>query len=260
MTAIPSFVANGGPAGGTAAITPGMPAGIALDDILLLFLETRSGQGIGINTPNGGTWTAIGAQDVGGTTGTRLTALWSRYNGTQTAPVTGDSGDHQYGVIQAYRGCVTTGDPFEGLIGGNDPVSDTVLTADGSTTQGPDRLVIVAASRDQDDAAALYSGWSNADLANITERFVLGTIQGNGGGLGIITGEKAVAGAYGDTTAAVATATSDAFMTFALIPVGGVLDQVLPDADITTAGWSSTPLFSKLADNNDATVITATAV
>lgn len=37
------------------------------------------------------------------------------------------------------------------------------------------------------------------------------------------------------------------------------LDSVLPDADITTTGWSTAPLFSKVNDASDATVITATA-
>lgn len=34
---------------------------------------------------------------------------------------------------------------------------------------------------------------------------------------------------------------------------------ILPDADIATTGWSTAPLFSKINDNSDATVITATA-
>jgi len=33
----------------------------------------------------------------------------------------------------------------------------------------------------------------------------------------------------------------------------------LPDADLATAGWATSPLFSKLNDASDATVITATA-
>lgn len=37
------------------------------------------------------------------------------------------------------------------------------------------------------------------------------------------------------------------------------LDSALPDADITTTGWSTAPLYSKLNDASDATVITATA-
>ena len=39
-------------------------------------------------------------------------------------------------------------------------------------------------------------------------------------------------------------------------PVGQTL---LPDADVVTTGWTTTPLFSKLNDSTDATVITATA-
>jgi hypothetical protein len=34
---------------------------------------------------------------------------------------------------------------------------------------------------------------------------------------------------------------------------------ILPDADLATTGWSTAPLFSKVNDSSDATVITATA-
>lgn len=37
------------------------------------------------------------------------------------------------------------------------------------------------------------------------------------------------------------------------------LDIIFPDADITTTGWSTAPLFSKVNDNSDSTVIQATA-
>ncbi len=41
---------------------------------------------------------------------------------------------------------------------------------------------------------------------------------------------------------------------------GGALGQVvLPDADVTTTGWTTAPLFSKVNDSSDATVVTATA-
>lgn len=44
-------------------------------------------------------------------------------------------------------------------------------------------------------------------------------------------------------------------------PIGSTitLDTVLPDADVTTTGWSTAPLFSKINDASDATVISATA-
>jgi hypothetical protein len=37
------------------------------------------------------------------------------------------------------------------------------------------------------------------------------------------------------------------------------LDACLPDADIVTTGWTTAPLFSKVNDSSDATVIQATA-
>lgn len=41
---------------------------------------------------------------------------------------------------------------------------------------------------------------------------------------------------------------------------GGTLGQtVLPDADLAAGGWTTTPLFSKVNDASDSTVITATA-
>jgi hypothetical protein len=39
-------------------------------------------------------------------------------------------------------------------------------------------------------------------------------------------------------------------------PTGQIL---LPDADVVTTGWATAPLFSKINDSSDATVITATA-
>lgn len=40
---------------------------------------------------------------------------------------------------------------------------------------------------------------------------------------------------------------------------GAELDSVLPDADVITTGWTTTPLYSKINDGSDATVIQATA-
>ena len=38
------------------------------------------------------------------------------------------------------------------------------------------------------------------------------------------------------------------------------LDDCLPDADVTTTGWTTTPLFSKINDSSDATVIQSTSM
>lgn len=217
--AIPTYVAEGTVVAGVGAITPGLPAGISTDDILILWTESQAGQPTSISNANGGTWTKFVQVGSGtGAGGTALGAFWSRYNGTQGDPTVGDSGDHTFGYIEAYRGCVATGDPYEGLVQGNETTADTSVEVTGSTTLGADRLVLVGVSRENDDFNAHYSAWTNADLANIIERSDRGTVQGNGGGLATVTGEKATAGSYATTTAAVTNSVLDAFATFALIP------------------------------------------
>jgi hypothetical protein len=66
--------------------------------------------------------------------GTRLTAFWSRYNGTQGTPTTSDSGDHQLGRIIAIRGAVSSGDPWNVTAGGVEAISDTSGSIPGATT------------------------------------------------------------------------------------------------------------------------------
>jgi hypothetical protein len=217
--AIPTFVAAGAVAGSTTAITPALPASIQANDILFLAVQTRSGQSIGLASESGGTWTTIAAPQDGQTPGNRLNMWWSRYNGTQTDPVTTDSGDHQIGGIVAYRGCLTSGDPFEAMAQGNSgATADTTFTSTGLTTLGTDRRYVVFAGRTIDTAGAHYSSWTNGDVANGSEDFDDGSTAGVGGGVAIWSAEKAAAGAIGATTATVAAATSDVWVELALIP------------------------------------------
>jgi hypothetical protein len=50
------------------------------------------------------------------------------------------------------------------------------------------------------------------------------------------------------------------FLDDVFIDTASLLDDCLPDADVTTTGWTTTPLYSKVNDESDATVIQATAV
>jgi hypothetical protein len=84
--------------------------------------------------------------------------------------------------------------------------------------------------------------------------------SGNDGvGVGVATLESAAAsedpGAFTLSNAGSWTA-----YTVALRPGGAAPppQELRPDADIVTTGWTSTPLHSKLADDSDATVVTAT--
>jgi len=237
QAALPTFFSCGAASGSTGAITPALPSSIVTNDILLLFLET-AGTAITIPTPNGGTWAEVlnSPQDTGATI-TRLTVFWSRYNGTQTAPVTSDSGDHQVGVICAYRGIITTGDPWDVTTGGVDATSDTSGSIPGATTSGDDRLIVIVGSGD-DDADTPITTVTNADLANISAaRVNAETAQGNDGGVTVFDGEKASAGAYGATSLTYTAATTKGMMTIALKPPLVVVDT--PAYDNGTATYNN---------------------
>lgn len=88
--ALPTYVASGAIADLTGPGTVALPAGIQVNDILVLEIETAN-QVVTITNQNGGAWTEVtdspqGTGTAGGTTATRLTVFWSRYNGTQGAP------------------------------------------------------------------------------------------------------------------------------------------------------------------------------
>lgn len=218
--AFPTYVGAGAGNHDVGAIALALPASLAADDVLLLWLETAN-EAITIPTPNGGTWTEVtnspqGTGTAGATTATRLTVFWSRYNGTQGNPTTSDSGDHQVGQITAYRGVKTTGDPWN-ITSGNTNTSSTTVSITGATTSVADCLIVLGLAL-ADDGTDLNGSWTNADLANITTRTNMLTATGNDGRVISATAEKATAGAYGATTNTINLAVVKGCMTIALEP------------------------------------------
>jgi lysophospholipase L1-like esterase len=219
-----TFVAVGAITSSSSAITPALPAGISTGDILLLFLET-SNQAISIASPNNGTWTEVanspqGTGTAAGSTGARLTVFWSRYNGTQGAPTTSDSGDHQLGQILAFRGAATSGNPWDVTYGGVEAASDTSGVIPGVITTLDNTLIVAAIATSLPDASgtANFSSWTNSNLTELTERADNTVTSGNGGGLGIATGKKAAAGIYGTTAVTLANSAYKGMMSIALKP------------------------------------------
>ena len=220
----PTFVAAGAVSSSTGAITPALPTGRATGDILLLFLETAN-QAISITNQNGGTWTEVtsspqGTGTAGGTSATRLTAFWSRYNGTQGNPTVSDSGNHQLGRIIAIRGAAASGNPWNITAGGVEATADTSGSIPGATTTVGNTLVVTAIATSLPDSSSTtrFSAWTNANLTSVTERTDNSVSSGNGGGLGIATGVKATAGAYGNTAVTLATSASKGMMSIAIKP------------------------------------------
>ena len=219
--AIPTFVGESGRFGGVGNQTPSWPAGHQADDIGILWIETAN-QAVPA-TPDG--WNVVPDSPQGEGTGgdaaaTRLTLFWRRAtSGTESSPSTGDSGDHQICGMAAFRGCITTGDPYDVTAGDTAAVATDAVSVPGDTTTVADCLITAWVAHSTDIGSSVQVGsWANADLANVTERFDWSGANAGGGGVSMATGEKATAGAFGATTATLVTASLQGRIMVALKP------------------------------------------
>jgi len=213
----PFFFGAGAPAFGTGNVTPGLPAGILTNDILLLFAATPN-QAIAL--PTG--WAEVlnspqGTGTAGAGASTRMTMFWLRVAGGEIAPTLIDAWDNCIAAILAFRGCITTGNPWDVTAGDVGALSASV-SVPGAITTVVKCLVVLACSQTTDTLVPQFSGWANPDLSSVVELADLPNDTGNGGGFGVAVGRKASIGAYGATTATLATASAQGRMSVALKP------------------------------------------
>jgi len=231
VPATPFVYAVGAQSSGTGAVTPAIPAGTVAGDVLVLFCETENSA-----VPAVTDYAEVTGSPVSVATGTvtRLTVRWHRATGPESGTVTvPDAGDHAVARIVGVRGCITSGDPWDGgVASGTELVADTSVSIPGATTTVPNCLVLaaVATGANVTDTAHV-TGWANVDLANVTERCDDWNTAGLGGGFGVASGEKLLAGTYGNTTATLVTANFKALLSLALRPpieVGSVSTVIHP--------------------------------
>jgi hypothetical protein len=215
---IPTFVSAGAASGGTGNSTPGLPAGWQEGDLFILLVQSENQTG---SAPSG--WTAIadspqGTGTAGNAASTAIEAYWAYAYFNNVAPTVTDRGDHTYSVILCFRNTDLSSNPFDVTSGGVETPADTSLSITGDTTTVNNCLIVAVAAHDIDtNTSNQFSSWSNTDLSNLLVAFDGATNQGDGGGIGVVYGGKATAGAYGATTATVASSLK-AFMTFAIKP------------------------------------------
>jgi len=218
-----------------------MPAGEVANDILLLACESEN-QAITLSTPQGFVEVPNSPQGTGtaGSAGsTRLAVFWKRAVGSDVIPVIADAGDHVTGQIHCFSGCITTGNPWDVTAGAVDTVSDTSGACPTVTTTVADCLVVLLYSTSNDATSTTnFSAQTNAALANLTERTDNSNTAGLGGGHGMATGEKAVAGVVGTTAVTYAAVSLKGLMTIALKPpstVASVLPTIVRQAVMRSA-------------------------
>lgn len=200
--ALPTIVGVGTPAGGTGSVAPGLPSGWAADDCHVLITNTKRAETQ--VSVSGFTFFAAAIP----TGDNKVSVFLRNAQSGDAAPTVPDSGDHTYAVIIGFRnpngGTCTVDAAF---------ASAVVNAASGSvswpdlTTPGADRMILHALADGRDATGARFSGQTNANLANLAEQFDNGITSNGGGGLVIVTGEKATAGAIGNTTGTLTSAT-----------------------------------------------------
>ena len=186
-----SFVAAGTVDSGNAAITPGLPTGHALNDILIMVVQSANET---ISTPTNatsGTWAQIVAQAGTGTAASagsaRLAFFWMRDPGTTIGTVTvADSGNHTLARIACYRGCKTTGNPWNAAsasmtvdTGG----SNSIPTAIQTTVSGCWIIIGGADALDSTTPQMTLDAGGNGNVGSVTQRIINNIATGTGGGI-----------------------------------------------------------------------------
>jgi hypothetical protein len=189
------------------------PAGIQANDILVIVSEASDG-GLGA----AGGWIQK-ANNALGSSGTICSVAWKRATGSEAGNLSHDDGggaiDHWIARMFCFRGAVTSGDPFNASSTSNSAASSSV-TFPTVTTTADDCLILNCLTWADDDAGPLAGTPTNASLANVTKRADGGAVNGNGGGIVLITGEKPTAGAVSSTTLTLSTSSGQGRVTLAL--------------------------------------------
>jgi hypothetical protein len=208
---------------GSGDMTPGVPGSIANNDILVVFVHTRDN----VDSTMPGDWTALVSGNGNATN--RIEAYWKRTSGSESAPtVTHTAGDSSIAVMHAYRGCLSSGSPWDtlGTVQSNagSPISTTAIT----TGTNGDIILHVFGSQDN-NAWGTYTGIPTS----------IGSTHANSTGtdnsLGITYGQQASSGSTGTAGATQSTLGPDAG---ASVLVSMKQDSV--SATVNLAGLSTT--------------------
>lgn len=200
---------------------PGLPAGWAQSDILLIVGEQTGGEPQMAATgyahvSSGGTPVSPVVQGVN----TQLCVLWKRATASESDPTVTGPSNHAVTRMIAIRGCPLSGNPWNVVGVAASATSDTSLVWPGATTTVADCLVLEIVATGADIGTAQLGALTNGAYASIVEQMDNWVITGAGGGIGLVSATKATAGATGQSTATLTTASTKAYMTLALAPTG----------------------------------------
>jgi len=196
---------------GLANVTVNTVAGIANDDILLIFIASNAGE-----VPAISGFTAFEGEDAANF-GIRHTGFWKRANGESGNYTTTGLTNGGFGFIAVIRGAAASGNPINASDLTDKTNSGQALTAGTITTTVNESLILFAVLAGADDT---MSGWSGGGLT-WTERLdaMEGTTLYVAAGLG--TAPQATAGAITPAATMDNVSAFAGMFAVAIAPLGG---------------------------------------
>lgn len=215
----PTWVGAGsGTASTSGNISPPLPTGWMPNDIWLMEFEQSPVNNFGV-LPVG--WVLVpGCQlkPASAATDPAFQIAWRRAQEGDTFPTISGTPNHNSAVINGFRGCIPYGNPWNVISTGTSTTSVVTGSMTGATTTVRDCIVALFFGAGTDTDSAQFSGWTDPVLLNVTERSDFFTSNGNGGGAGMASGDMPFAGTYGTSQVILATASTQAWCTIALMP------------------------------------------
>jgi len=215
--AYPRYIGKTAFTSGTGALTVAALTGTRAGDIIILFVESANESISGAIAGYSALATQVGTGTAGAAGGVRI-ATFYRILGDEADTTTSvnDSGDHTTAIKMLFRDTSLADGAFF-VTATSTQAATTAMVFPSVTTATDESLVVLAVGQDTDAAStATVGAVTNANLANITERHDQTVASGQGGGLAVITGEKATAGSTGTSTATGSTSVTHAYHTISL--------------------------------------------
>lgn len=157
-------------------------------------------------------------------------------------------------VANKWCGGVVRGWSNHGGIGTSNKANNASGTPTVSLTTSDDSAIIVV-SADWSALDGAGRAWLTADAGPLTEV----TYERNASFGTSYSGYHADAGVGAAKSLGLSLPAAQKYSIVALEILGLPSQTARPDLDVTTTGWTATPLFSKINDSSDATIVTATA-
>lgn len=182
-------------ANGSIVISP--PGTYSAGDLFLLLVHTCNNP---VSTPSG--WTALASGNNGLSANTEFAVslqVFFKVAGSSESNLSISNTGNTYGAWVSYSPAVTSSVTPVVTVDGGD-VSPAVYT--GITTAADNTLVVLCIAQDRDGNGSNIGSVTSSGVT-FTERFDTTSSLGSGGGLGLLDGGKATAGATGDVSAVV---------------------------------------------------------